>query len=270
MTLKGKGYRIWALLLWPCVVPNPLPAQSVTVTGHVTLVAQAKDRRSADNANVVVWLMPQPAAAAVSPSTIAPATAASVPSVASPVGAASSSPASRPAPRYQLLQKNKRFSPHILVVPLGAVVEFPNQDPFFHNVFSMFEGKRFDLGLYEAGTTRTVTFNKPGVSYIFCNIHPEMSAVVIVTSTPYYGISNAEGEIAINGVPAGLYLLNVWTERCQPQTLKAAGHEVMISPQSSSLGELRLMESGDLLAKHKNKYGRDYDRSVAPSLYGVE
>ena len=67
----------------------------------------------------------------------------------------------------------------MLVVPVGSVVAFPNRDPFFHNVFSLFEGKRFDLGLYEAGSTRDVLFDKPGVSYIFCNIHAEMSAVVI-------------------------------------------------------------------------------------------
>src|SRR5262249_42774641 len=77
--------------------------------------------------------------------------------------------------RVQLLQKSKRFSPHLLVVPVGSSVEFPNQDPFFHNVFSLFEGKRFDLGLYESGSSRTVIFNREGISYIFCNIHPEMS-----------------------------------------------------------------------------------------------
>ena len=76
------------------------------------------------------------------------------------------------------------FTPHILVVPVGSVVRFPNADPFFHNVFSLFDGKRFDLGLYEAGSTKEVTFSREGLSYIFCNIHPEMSAVVISLSTP--------------------------------------------------------------------------------------
>ena len=90
----------------------------------------------------------------------------------------------------RLVQKNKSFEPHILVVPAGSMVEFPNRDPFFHNVFSLFEGKRFDLGLYEAGTSRMVRFDRPGISYIFCNIHPEMSAVVITMATPLYAISN--------------------------------------------------------------------------------
>ena len=81
----------------------------------------------------------------------------------------------------------------MLVVPAGSLVEFPNRDPFFHNVFSLFEGKRFDLGLYEAGTTRTVRFDRPGISYIFCNIHPEMSAVIITVSTPLYAIAKEDG-----------------------------------------------------------------------------
>lgn len=101
----------------------------------------------------------------------------------------------------RLVQRNKSFEPHVLVVPVGSVVEFPNQDPFFHNVFSLFEGKRFDLGLYEAGTTRNVVFDKPGISYIFCNIHSEMSAVVIAVGSPYYGISDQRGRVSIPNVP---------------------------------------------------------------------
>ena len=102
----------------------------------------------------------------------------------------------------RLVQRNKSFEPHVLVVPVGSVVAFPNHDPFFHNVFSLFEGKRFDLGLYEAGSTRGVHFDKPGISYIFCNIHPEMSAVVIALDTPYYGISDPRGQVVIANVPS--------------------------------------------------------------------
>ena len=89
-------------------------------------------------------------------------------------------------PTYTLLQKNRMFTPHVLVVPLGASVSFPNADPFFHNVFSLYNGKRFDLGLYEKGTNRQVVFSREGVSYIFCNIHPEMSAVVLALKTPWW------------------------------------------------------------------------------------
>src|SRR3984885_5255093 len=100
----------------------------------------------------------------------------------------------------QLVQKDKSFQPSLLVIPAGGKVEFPNRDPFFHNVFSLFDGKRFDLGLYESGSTQFVQFDKPGISYIFCNIHAQMSAVVIAVDTPYYAISNGRGEISIGGV----------------------------------------------------------------------
>ena len=93
--------------------------------------------------------------------------------------AGTSVPPFTPQGHYTLLQKNRMFIPHLQVIPVGAVVQFPNADPFYHNVFSLFEGKRFDLGLYEAGSSKSVTFQREGVSYIFCNIHPEMSAVIV-------------------------------------------------------------------------------------------
>jgi hypothetical protein len=161
-----------------------------------------------------------------------------------------------------LLQKNKSFSPHLLVVPVGSVVEFPNRDPFFHNVFSLFDGKRFDLGLYEAGSTRLVHFDKPGISYIFCNIHPEMSAAVVALDTPYYAMANKSGRIMIPGVPTGRYRLHVWDERAMPQALSELSREVLVS-EDRALGTIRVTETDSLMA-HKNKYGRDYDKA-APS-----
>jgi len=161
----------------------------------------------------------------------------------------------------RLVQRNKSFDPHLLVVPVGSVVAFPNHDPFFHNVFSLFEGKRFDLGLYEAGSTRDVHFDKPGISYIFCNIHPEMSAVVVALETPYYGISDLRGQVVIAGVPSGKYVLRVWHESALPETLKAMTREVTISATSSTLGVLRIAES-NLPSGHKNLYGLEYDSSA--------
>jgi plastocyanin len=164
-----------------------------------------------------------------------------------------------PTQPYRLTQKNKSFEPHILVVPAGAMVEFPNRDPFFHNVFSLFEGKRFDLGLYEAGTTRMVKFDRPGISYIFCNIHPEMSAVVITIATPFFAISNAEGQIALNGVPYGRYIMHVWSEGMGPETEQPFTREITIAENSSSLGVIRVPESAGQPIAHKNMYGREYD-----------
>jgi len=159
----------------------------------------------------------------------------------------------------QLVQKNKSFQPSLLVIPVGGKVEFPNHDPFFHNVFSLFEGKRFDLGLYESGTTRFVQFDKPGISFIFCNIHAQMSAVVIALATPYYAISDARGEISIPDVPPGRYAVQVFHSSVAPDALRALNREITVAPGDSSLGTFTLTET-DVTLTHKNKYGRDYDR----------
>ena len=174
-----------------------------------------------------------------------------------PVGTVIAPPRQSAIP--QLLQKNKQFHPSLLVIPVGGKVEFPNHDPFFHNVFSLFDGKRFDLGLYESGTTRFVQFDKPGVSFIFCNIHAEMSAVVIALPTPYYAISDARGDLAIPNVPPGRYELQVFHSSVAPDALRALTREITVAPGATSLGTFTLAES-DLALAHKNKYGRDYDR----------
>ena len=207
-------------------------AQDVTVTGDVALVAGAKQGKAQVARNVVFWLTP---------------THASANPISSPQNTA----------RLRLVQRNKSFDPHVLIVPVGSVVEFPNRDPFFHNVFSLFEGKRFDLGLYEAGSTRNVVFDKPGISYIFCNIHSEMSAVVIALETPFYGISDAHGRVAIAGVPPGHYTLRIWYEETLPERLNDLTREVTISADSSSLGAMRL-PALRVPNDHQNLYGRDY------------
>jgi hypothetical protein len=202
----------------------------VDVTGLVNVAGTPAKGKARNSGNVVVWLAPLDPPAA---------------------GAA-------PLPeRPRLVQHNKSFEPHILVVPVGTKVEFPNHDPFFHNVFSLFDGKRFDLGLYEAGTSRDVLFDKPGVSYIFCNIHAEMSAVVIALTTPYYAISNPKGQVEIPHVPPGKYTLHVWYETAPPEALAALTHEVIVEPSATNLGTLRVPVQATV-ATHKNMYGKDY------------
>jgi plastocyanin len=107
-------------------------------------------------------------------------------------------------------QKNMSFSPHVLAVRVGTTVEFPNRDRVFHNVFSFHDGKRFDLGMYPVGTTRDVTFGKPGLSRIFCNIHPNMAAYVLAVESPYFAVSDDRGTFNITGVPAGTYTYHAW------------------------------------------------------------
>jgi plastocyanin len=176
-----------------------------------------------------------------------------------PIGESISPPKQDPANIPQLVQKDKSFHPSLIVIPVGGKVEFPNHDPFFHNVFSLFDGKRFDLGLYESGTTRFVNFDKPGISFIFCNIHAQMSAVVIAVATPYYGISDAHGELTLPEVPPGRYDMQIFHTDVAPETLRAESREITISPGETSLGTFTLAIS-DVATAHKNKYGRDYDR----------
>ena len=139
----------------------------------------------------------------------------------------------------RLTQRNKTFEPHMLVIPVGSMVEFPNRDPFFHNVFSLFEGKRFDLGLYEAGTSRSVRFDRPGVSYIFCNIHPEMSAVVIAMATPLYAQAGGDGWVTIPNVPYGRYTLHFWSQGMAPESEEST-REITVAETAAPLGTMRV------------------------------
>lgn len=216
-------------------------AQQVTVTARAAVAGTGKKSKARDASSAVIWLTP-------TEGTVIPA---------QPAG-----------PRPRLVQKNKSFQPHVLVVQVGSKVEFPNRDPFFHNVFSLFEGKRFDLGLYEAGTTREVQFDKLGVSYIFCNIHAEMSAVVIAVNTPYYAVSNLRGELVIPNVTPGKYVLHMWSDGVQPGALSAMNRTITISEGSSTLGLLQFPASVQW-TPHKNMYGKDYT-PPAPDSPGYE
>jgi len=160
---------------------------------------------------------------------------------------------------FRLTQKNKHFEPHLLVVPINAAVLFPNQDPFFHNVFSVYEGTRFDLGLYESGSSREVRFTRPGPSYIFCNIHPEMSAVIMVMTTPYYAITDAEGNYSIDNLPPGEYELSVWYESAQADQLKQLQRRIVVSEGLTRVAALTIPAAPSLAVNHKNKYGQDYE-----------
>lgn len=169
-----------------------------------------------------------------------------------------SAPDSPPRKRPQLVQKNKMFHPHLLVVRAGSTVDFPNRDPFFHNVFSLFDGKRFDLGLYEAGATNSARFDRVGVSFLFCNIHPEMSAVVVAVDTPYFAVSNSAGRVDIPNVPDGRYELHLWYERSLPEALKSLTRTLTISSANKDLGTINFPENPNFSTAHTNKYGQEY------------
>jgi plastocyanin len=112
--------------------------------------------------------------------------------------------------RVVLDQRNLTFDPRVLAVRVGTTVEFPNNDRVFHNVFSFREGKRFDLGMYPVGSLRRVTFDKPGLSRIFCNIHPNMAAYVMALDTPYFAVSDQSGGFTIGPVASRTYTYHAW------------------------------------------------------------
>ena len=132
------------------------------------------------------------------------------------VGVVSRSPA--PTARLVLDQRQLQFKPHVLAVSVGSQVEMPNSDRVFHNVFSFHDGKRFDLGLYPVGTAKTVTFDRPGLSRIFCNIHPNMAAYVLAVDSTYHAVSDSQGQFVMAGVPNGTYTYRAWRPGGQTTT----------------------------------------------------
>jgi plastocyanin len=118
-----------------------------------------------------------------------------------------------PAPgRAVLDQRNETFVPHVLAVTVGTTVEFPNSDRVFHNVFSLSKAKRFDLGRYPRGQSRSVRFDHPGMVRVFCEIHSHMSAFVLVFAHRFFDTTDDAGRYRIEGVPPGRYTLAVWNE----------------------------------------------------------
>ena len=123
-----------------------------------------------------------------------------------------------PVPKVVLDQRNLAFAPRVLVVRVGTTVEFPNNDKVFHNVFSFRDGKKFDLGMYPKGSMKLITFDKPGLARLFCNIHPNMAAYVMAVDSPYFAVSNEDGTFTIAGVPPGNYTYHAWRPGGQPLT----------------------------------------------------
>jgi hypothetical protein len=174
-------------------------------------------------------------------------------------------PAFIPQGHYTLLQKNRRFIPHLQVIPVGAVVQFPNADPFYHNVFSLFDGKRFDLGLYEAGSSKSVTFARAGVSYIFCNIHPEMSAVVLTLSTPLYALADSGDAFALHDIPLGDYTLHLWIEGVPQSVLESLGRTVHVTSHDVDLGTITAPITRPHDMTHINMFGKPYNTQSQPT-----
>jgi len=166
---------------------------------------------------------------------------------------------SRPSPvKVDMVQKNKTFVPHVLAIPVGSTVSFPNFDPIFHNAFSNYNGQVFDVGLYPPGTTRSIVFRKAGIVRVFCNIHPSMSAVIVVLDSANYAVTNRAGTYSLKDVPPGQYTLHVFHERATDATLQALSRRITMGSSDETAPLLTVSETGYVMTPHVNKYGKEY------------
>ncbi|HVR09741.1 MAG TPA: hypothetical protein VMW75_16990 [Thermoanaerobaculia bacterium] len=160
---------------------------------------------------------------------------------------------------FQLLTKNKEFFPHVLAVPVGASVQFPNQDPILHNVFSVSPGNSFDLGIYRGGPPKEKRFEQPGVVRVYCNVHQAMVAYILVLDTAHYGSPDLDGSFRLTGLPRGPGKLTVWHEQADPwtQELKLP----LRAPEGGSPALApRLVVVRPKLLPHLTKTGESYNR----------
>ena len=228
--IRGSVIALTAL----CLFGRPLASGSVTGRVELTDSHMASVRKSGDYSGVVIWLLP-----------------------------ADGTPAPRADGKHaRLIQKDKTFTPHVLAIQTGTTVDFPNYDPIFHNAFSNFSGQLFDIGLYAPGSSRSFRFERSGTVRIFCNIHPTMSAVILVVDTPYFNVSGRDGAFEIANVPPGEYQLKVFHERATDSVLQGLERRVSVEAGNLTLPPIQISESGYLPASHKNKYGKDYSKTV--------
>jgi plastocyanin len=161
--------------------------------------------------------------------------------------------APKPPGKFQMTTRGKTLIPHVLVIPVGSTVEFPNDDPISHNLFSLSSASTFDLGLYRRGAGKSQKFTMPGIVNVYCNVHPAMSAVIHVMPTPYYVFADAAGNYAIHDVPAGKYKLVAWNEQ-GGQTAAM----VNVGPAGVANVAVTLDSSNYRAASHLNKVGKPY------------
>jgi plastocyanin len=177
-------------------------------------------------------------------------------------------PPDSPPQTASIAHHHKTFVPHVLAVRTGSKVRFPNLDPFYHNAFSNYEGEQFDIGLHPPGSSREVTLRRPGIVRLFCNIHPTMSAVIVVLNTPWFAVSNTQGSFRIAGVIPGEYSVKVFYERALPDTLEKLERHVTVGPDDFVLPELHIVETGYVAPPHKNKFGKDYPPIIVDQYPG--
>ena len=162
-------------------------------------------------------------------------------------------PARMAPARTETFTEGKQFLPRVSVVTLGSTIAFPNHDPFNHNVFSLSPEARFDLGLYGRGESKSAPFPRAGIVRVYCNVHPQMSAIVVVRDNPYYAQPGADGSFTINEVPPGNYVLHAWHERGGETT-----RPVTVAATGLRNAALQLDARGYRFVQHLNKFGQPY------------
>ena len=207
-----------------------LTANAATVTGQVELT-NSKDpavHRHKDYAGVVLWLEPVERSPLPPPKTV------------------------------KMVQENKHFVPHVVAIPVGGTVDFPNADTIFHSAFSNFNGQPFDTGMYAPGASPAVTFRHTGIVRVFCQIHSTMSAIIAVVPTPYYVVTPESGKFAIPNVPSGDYNLHIFHERALAANIRFLEHRITVPEAGLALPLISITETGYVPAPHNDKYGKPY------------
>ncbi|HEX5855118.1 MAG TPA: hypothetical protein VFZ57_05815 [Thermoanaerobaculia bacterium] len=171
-----------------------------------------------------------------------------IPDAAARPGAGSS-----PSGHVRIASKSKRFDPRVTAVPAGTTVDFPNLDGIFHNVFSLSPGATFDLGLYRNGATRTMTFDRPGLVRIYCNIHPQMAAFLMVIDGTIWAQTAEDGSAVLPNVPAGHVVVRAWAE-------KGGDSQGTVDVAAGKTAQLAISLDGSTFREtpHTNKYGKKY------------
>ncbi|HET6372547.1 MAG TPA: carboxypeptidase regulatory-like domain-containing protein [Candidatus Polarisedimenticolia bacterium] len=204
-------------LLFPAMAP---PAAAATLRGTVKITERRGE--PGDPSGAVVWLEGAPGGAAT-------------------------------AERATVDMSSKTFRPAVIAVPVGSTVTFPNADPILHNVFSVSADNQFDLGLYGRGPGRAATFSTPGIVRIYCNVHPQMEAFVVVTPGPWRATVAADGSYTISDAPAGRYQARVWHERGG-----SASQPVEVAADGTVTADFSLDAAGYRRRSHLDKDGKPY------------
>ena len=166
----------------------------------------------------------------------------------------------RPVATFQMMTRGKMLMPHVLAIPAGSTVTFPNDDPISHNLFSLSPGNSFDLGLYRRGAGKSQTFTESGVVIVYCNVHPTMSAVIHVMETPWYTFADENGNYAFSDIPAGKFRLVAWNEQSgTTQSPVEVNHSGLVSGNLA----LTLDSRNYRVAQHMDKNGKPYQTSLA-------